>query len=251
MISVSIVCFNEDKKIEDCLISLSGFADEIVVVDLGSTDGTEKIAQKFGAKIFHNEFVPFVELVRNYAISKTTGDWILILDPDERVTDSLKNKLKQVIQEDQFVAVNIPRKNIFFNKWISHSNWWPDKHVRFFKKGKVRWTSEIHVYPKVDGNTLELPAKEELAIVHFGYNSVKDFIDRQSRYSEVEAQNLFDQGIRFSWFNFFWKPFREFLVRFVKHLGFMDGFLGFSLTYLMMIYQIEVQIKLWEMENKK
>ena len=145
MISVSIVCFNEDKKIEDCLISLRGFVDEIVVVDLGSTDDTEKIAQKFGAKIFHHEFAPFVELVRNYAISKTTGDWILILDPDEKVTDSLKNKLKQVIQEDLFAAVNIPRKNIFFDKWIKYTNWWPDRHVRFFKKGKVKWTSKIHV----------------------------------------------------------------------------------------------------------
>lgn len=250
MISVSIVSFNEADKLNNCLKSVADFADEIVVLDLNSSDGTQKICQKYKAKIFKHRLVPFVELIRNDAISKTNEDWILVLDPDEQLGDSLKKRLKEIIKDDKYDAVNIPRKNIFFGHWISHTNWWPDRQIRFFKKGKVEWSDKIHVYPKVSGKILNLETKEDLAITHFGYESVTLFLDRQNRYSTVEAENLYQEGARFSWKLFFWKPAREFLVRFVSHLGFLDGFHGFALTFLMMIYQLQVMIKLWERQKK-
>jgi hypothetical protein len=173
------------------------------------------------------------------------------LDTDERVGPSLWKGLKDVIKEDKYVAVNIPRKNIFFGRWIAHTNWWPDRHIRFFKKGKVFWDDKIHVYPKVYGSILDLPAREDLVIIHRGYDSIQQFIDRQNRYSNIEANNLYKAGVRFSWSLFFWKPAREFLVRFIRHAGFLDGLWGFALTYLMMIYQVAVMIKLWELERQK
>lgn len=251
MISAVLVCFNEAKSIERCLESLSGFATEIVIVDLGSTDQSKDIYRKYGVKIFYHALVPFVEEVRNYAISKATKDWVLVLDPDEVVPEKLKLKLKQIVSEDKFTAVNIPRKNIFFGKWIKHTNWWPDKHIRFFKKGKVEWKEIIHSYPEVEGEILNLDAKEELALAHFGYDSISEFMNRQNRYSVIEAENLFSKGIRFSWLLFFWKPKREFLVRYIRHAGFLDGFYGFALTFLMMVYQFQVMIKLWELERQK
>lgn len=251
MISAVLVCFNEEKKLDKCLSSLKDFADEIVVLDLGSTDKSLAICEKYNAKIFKHEFVPFVELVRNFAISRATGDWVLVLDPDEVIRDNLKDTLKQIILKEKYTAVNIPRKNIFFGKWIAHSNWWPDKHVRFFKNGFVKWSEKIHQYPEVSGDVLNLEAKEDLAIEHFGYQSISEFMDRQNRYSTIEAENLYARGVRFSWKYFFWKSCREFLVRFIKHLGFLDGFYGFALTYLMMIYQLKVMVKIWEMEQKR
>lgn len=250
MISVSLVSFNEADKLNNCLKSVADFADEIIVLDLNSSDDTQKVCQKYKAKIFKYKFVPFVELVRNHSISKANGDWILILDPDEQLSDSLKNKLKEIIKDDKYDAVNIPRKNIFFGHWISHTNWWPDRHIRFFKKGKVEWSDRIHAYPKVRGKILNLEAKENLAIMHFGYESITQFIDRQNRYSTIEAENLYQEGARFSWKLFFWKLAREFLVRFVNHLGFLDGFHGFALTFLMMVYQLQVMIKLWERQRR-
>lgn len=250
MISAVVVCFNEESKLNNCLRSLEDFVGEMVVVDLGSTDKSVSIAKKFKAKIYHHKFVPFVELVRNYAISKVSGDWIFILDPDEDISDNLKDQLKELEKENRFVAVNIPRKNIFFGRRIKHSNWWPDYHVRFFKKGKVSWSGKIHIYPHVFGNTLQLEADENLAIIHHGYDNVGEFVDRQNRYSEIEAEQRFKEGERFSWVNFFWWPFREFLVRFVRHAGFLDGFYGFALTFLMMLYKIEVLVKLWEQEKR-
>lgn len=251
MISVVLVNFNEAKKLERCFKSLAGFADEIVVLDLGSTDGSVEICKKYKAKVFRHDFVPFVEKVRNYAVSKTQGGWILVLDPDEMISEILKEKLKQIVSEDIYQAVNIPRKNIFFGHWITHTNWWPDKHVRFFKKGQTKWGDKIHQYPEVSGKILDLENREDLAIRHFGYETVAEFLDRQNRYSAIEVENLYTEGVRFSWSSFFWQPAREFLVRFIKHAGFLDGFYGFALTVLMMIYQLQVMIKLWELERKK
>lgn len=250
MISTVVVTYNEGNLLKDCLKSVLA-CDEIVVVDLGSSDETKQVVEKYGARIYFHKRVDYVELVRDFAISKAKGDWILVLDPDERITESLWTKLKGVVEENKYAAVNIPRKNIFFGRFIAHSNWWPDKHIRFFKKGAVLWNDKIHVYPKVYGGVLDLPAREDLAIIHYGYDSIQQFINRQNRYSTIEANNLYEAGVRFSWSLFFWKPAREFLVRFIRHLGFLDGFYGFALTFLMMIYQMEVMIKLWELEKQK
>lgn len=249
MISTVIVTYNSEQVLEDCLKSVEKESDQIVILDLGSVDKTVEIAKKYKAEIKTHEKVEYVEKVRDYAISKADGDWILILDPDERMTEDLWIKLKQVVAEDKYQAVNIPRMNIFFGKWIAHTNWWPDIQVRFFKKGTVSWEDKIHSFPKVRGDIFEIPSKEELAIVHFGYKTIEEFLERQNRYSEIEAKNLFDQKIKFSWFYFFWRPIREFLVRYVKHMGFLDGFYGFSLTFLMMVYQLQVMVKLRELEK--
>ncbi|MEK7616855.1 MAG: glycosyltransferase family 2 protein [Patescibacteria group bacterium] len=250
MISAVIVTYNEAnneaKTLKNCLSSITGYVDEIVVVDLGSNDDSVKIAKQYQAKIFTHKKVDFVEKVRDFAVSKAQGDWILVLDPDEIITPTLWKKFKEIASEGKFEAVNIPRKNIFFGRFIKHTNWWPDNHVRFFKNGSVKWNDKIHVYPKVYGRVLDLPAIEDLAIIHRGYDSIQQFIDRQNRYSSVEADNLYNEGGRFSWTSFFWWPAREFLVRFIKHQGFLDGFYGFSLTYLMMVYKIMVLVKLWE-----
>lgn len=250
MISTVIITYNEEAVLQDCLESVAKESDEIVVIDLGLTDKSLDLAKEFKAKIFTHQKVDYVEKVRDFAVSKAKGEWVLVLDPDERMTSVLWDRLKKIIQEDQYTAVNIPRKNIFFGKWIAHTNWWPDKHTRFFKKGAVSWNDKIHHYPLVEGRVLDLPAKENLAIEHYGYSSVEQFINRQNRYSTIEALNLFNLGERFSWVKLFWKPLREFLVRFIRHLGFLDGFYGFALTFLMMVYQLQVMIKLKERERR-
>ncbi len=251
MITAVLVNFNEAEKLRQCFKNLADFADEIVVVDLGSTDQSMSVCKEYGVKVFEHEFVTFVEKVRNFAVSKAAGEWILVLDPDETLSRELKDKLKQVSLEGQYQAVNIPRKNIFFGRWIAHTNWWPDKHVRFFKKGQVSWSNKIHKYPEVSGKVLDLEARENLAIIHFGYETVSGFLERQNRYSTIEAENLFSQGARFSWVSFLWKPKREFLVRFIRHAGFLDGFHGLALTILMMVFQLQVMVKLWELERQE
>jgi len=245
-ISVVINTHNEADKLKDCLQSVKDWVDEIVVVDMESTDETRKIARNFNAKIYKEKLVPYVELIRNQSVNKANSDWALVLDPDERISANLAKELKKIVKEDKFEVVNIPRKNIIFNKWIRHTNWWPDRQIRFYKKGRVVWPEKIHQYPQVKGKVLDLPAKEELAIEHLNYENISQFLSRQNRYSEILAQNYFDEGQRFSWFNFFWRPTRIFLQRYLRHAGFLDGFHGLSLSYLATLSQMATEIKLWE-----
>lgn len=249
MISAIIINLNQLNELEECLKSIRDFADEIILIDLKSNDRSIELAKKYGAKIYSHQRVEYVELVRNYSVSKASNEWVLILDPDEKLGEELKKRLKDIAGENKYQAVNIPRKNIFFDRWIKHTNWWPDKHIRFFKKNTITWEEKIHSYPKVKGKIYQLPVSENLAIIHKGYESFSEFIKRQNRYSSIDAQNRFDIGIRFSWINFVWWPMREFLVRFIKHLGFLDGLLGFYLVFLMMVYQMIVVVKMWEIEH--
>jgi glycosyltransferase involved in cell wall biosynthesis len=251
MISAVITTYNEAQLLNTCLESIQDFVEEIVIIDLESQENIKDVASKYKARFYSHPKVEYVELVRNFGISKAANEWVLILDPDEQISKKLSDELKKIASTDQYAAVNIPRKNIFFNRWVRHTNWWPDKHVRFFKKGKVSWSNKIHEYPSVDGKIYEIPAQENLAISHFGYKNVKDFFDRQNRYSTIEAQNRIDKGEGFSFINLVWWPTREFLARYIKHLGFLDGMVGFELVLLMMIYKTSVVVKMWEIKNIK
>ena len=250
-ISVVINTYNEADKLQGCLMSARPLADEIVVVDMGSEDNSAKVAEKFGAQVYQEKLVPYVELIRNQSVNKAKSDWVLVLDPDERVSVGLIKELKRIVNENKYEVVNIPRKNIIFGKWIRHTNWWPDRHTRFFKKGKVKWNDEIHLYPEIKGRVLEIPTKEELAIEHLNYETVSQFLSRQNRYSEILAQNYFDEGQHFSWFNFFWRPKRIFLQRYFRHAGFLDGFHGLALSILASLSQLATEIKLWEKTHPK
>jgi len=249
-ISSVIVCYNEAQKLENCLESLTDWVDEIVIVDMGSTDATMILAEKFGAKIYKEKLVPYVELIRESSIAKAKNEWVLVIDPDERIPKSLSSKLKLLPEKGNFEAVNIPRKNIIFGKWIKHTNWWPDYQIRFFKKGRVTWPSQIHCYPRVSGKIVNLPKEENLAIEHFNYQTVSDFLKRQNRYSDAEASNLFACGKRFSYFNLCWRPTRVFLQRYFRHLGFLDGFAGLALSFLSSYSQLALEVKLWEKTKK-
>jgi glycosyltransferase involved in cell wall biosynthesis len=238
MLSAVIVTLNEADKLEECLESIQDFVDELVVVDLESTDNVREVAKKFGAKLVEHKRVSYVEKIRNFSIEQCKGEWVLILDPDEQLSGKLGTQLKQVVQENKYVAVNIPRKNIFFGSWIAHTNFWPDKHLRFFKKKNIDWPDRIHTYPKLDGEILEV------AIIHYGYDSYGDFIKRQLRYSSVEAKNRVAAGEKFSLVQLFWRPVREFLARFIKHQGYLDGVNGVFLVFWLMVYWVLVEIKM-------
>lgn len=134
MISATIVTYNEAAQLQKCLKSIHNWVDEIVIVDLGSTDDTKRIAKKFSCRVVSHRFVPYVEMVRNFAIDQCTGDWILILDPDEFITQNLRKSLQKFSKENPSGVLHIPRYNIFFGKWIEHSNFWPDYQTRFFSK---------------------------------------------------------------------------------------------------------------------
>jgi (heptosyl)LPS beta-1,4-glucosyltransferase len=248
-ISAVLTVRNEEKKIAACLESVK-WADEIVVVDDESTDNTSKIARKYTENVYQHKSVGYVEPVRNFAISKAHGEWILILDADERVQESLVKKLREISHlESNARVVAIPRKNIIFGKWMQHTGWWPDHQIRFFKKGSIIMPEEIHKKPDVKGEVLQLDAKEAYSITHHHYETISEFLVRMNRYTDIEAKEFLKSGREFVWTDFISKPFNEFLSRFFARSGYKDGLHGLVLAFLQAVSMFVVSLKIWEQKG--
>ena len=175
MEKISVVISVVDQEVSAlprALSSVVKIASEIILIDMTSSDKLFEIAREFHAKVYKHNLVPYVEIVRNLGITKAEGKWILILDPDEKVSNELVAKIKRIILHKEADYYRLPRKNIIFGKWIKHSRWWSDHNVRFFKKDMVTWTETIHGVPITQGDGLDLEPKEELAIVHHHYDSI-------------------------------------------------------------------------------
>src|SRR3990167_11176741 len=174
LLSVVVSVFNGEDVLDDCLKSAS-FADEIIVINNSSLDRTEKIACKYTDKIFTRPNNSMLNINKNFGFSKASGDWILSLDADERITPELQKEILSTINHELSTASGywIPRKNIIFGKWIEHTGWYPDHQLRLFKKGKGKFP-EVHVHEmiKVEGS------KEYLLghIIHRNFETVSQFL---------------------------------------------------------------------------
>ena len=243
-LSVVISAFNEEKKIEDCLKSVS-FADEIIFIDNSSTDSTSKIAKKHTSKVFVKENNPMLNVNKNFGFSKASEEWILSLDADERVSEKLREEIKLAISDSQLITSGywIPRKNIIFGKWIEHTGWYPDYQLRLFKKGKGRFEEEhVHEMIKLEGKTDKL----ESTIVHHSYENVSHFLKKTLLYTENEADQLIKKGYSFSWQDSIRFPTKEFVSRFFARDGYKDGLHGLVLSLLMAFYHLLVFVSIWE-----
>jgi (heptosyl)LPS beta-1,4-glucosyltransferase len=250
-ISVVVNVKNEAENLNRCLKSIKNFADEIIVVDMHSSDDSVSIAQSYGAKVFQYRVMKFVEPARNYALSKATGKWIMLLDPDEMLPKSLKIELLKITQRTDIDYVRIPRKNMIFGKWIRHSNSWPDYLIRFFKKGMVIWKKEIHSQPETKGNGLTLMDSEKLSIKHYNYTSVVQFVYRAIRYSGIQADELRVADYKVKTSDFLLKPIQEFNSRFFAAEGYKDGIHGLVFSILQAFAIALVYIRLWEKQGAK
>ncbi len=249
-ISVVINTLNEEKNLPNCLKSVKNLADEIVVVDMESDDNTVKIAKKFGAKVYsHKRTGGYVEPARNFALSKATGDWILLLDADEEISKTLENKLKNIIENPEADYYRLPRKNIIFGKWIKHSSWWPDHNIRFFKKNFVVWNELIHSVPTTQGKGLDLETSENFAIIHHNYQSIDQFVERLNRYTSRQAEGLIKAGYKFSWPDIISKPSKEFAGRYFASEGYKDGIHGLALALLQSFSELVLYLKVWQQEK--
>jgi glycosyltransferase involved in cell wall biosynthesis len=246
-LSAVISTFNSATVLEDCLKSLS-FADEIVVVDHKSLDETVKIAKKYTKHVFSQTNNPQeIDLQKNFGFEKATGDWILSVDADERVSEALSREINEAIQSDSgFSAYRMPRKNIIFNKWIEHSIWWPDYQLRLFKKDKGRYTkAKVHQNIEIDGTIGEL--KEPLD--HQNYQSISQYLSKMDQYTENEANSFVSQNVHFLWIDIIRMPISDFLKTFFLQEGYKDGLHGLVLSVLQGFYMFLVVTKVWEKQG--
>ena len=255
LISVVMNTLNNADKIARSLKSVQKLADEIVVVDMYSDDDSRKIAKKYGAKVyFHKKTGGYVEPARNFAISKATGKWVLILDTDEVVPRSLAERLKQIAldpEKKDLDCVLIPRKNLIFGKWMENARWWPDYLPRFFRRGKVEWPKQIHQQPKLnDKNIFTLPDVEKMALIHHNYENLDQFLDRNRIYSRVRAMELIkEKNYKLGYKDLLIEPLNEFLSRFFSGEAYRDGLHGLALSLLQAWTVLLTYLKVWEESN--
>jgi glycosyltransferase involved in cell wall biosynthesis len=226
MLSVVIITLNEETKIRDCLESVK-WADEIIVVDGYSQDKTMEVAREYTPKIHQREFTGFGEQ-KNFALSKASGDWILSIDADERVTPELQEEIGRTLDNPKACGYYMPRKSYFANKWIKHCGWWPDYVLRLFRSDRGRFSDRlVHEAVKVDGQTRKLDNPLE----HHPFSSVSDFIKKVDEYTAPGAQVMIAEGKNCSC----WSAVSHSTLAFVKtyflKMGILDGWMGLVIAY--------------------
>lgn len=249
-VSAVITTCDEQDYIEDCLKSVN-WVDEIVIVDLESTDDTVDICRKYTDKIFTHPRVPFVELVRQFCIDKATGDWILVLDPDERVSPELADTLRGISSSEGIASVyEIPFRTWMFGRQINWGGWGQTKHIRFFRRGAVTWPPEVHARPTPNATVYPLDNSAGY-IEHLNYRDIYHFVSKLNRYTNAEAIRLRDNGRPFHWLKLFYQPTKVFYTYYVRNKGYRDGLLGLMLALLMAFYTQVSYMKLWELYDRE
>jgi glycosyltransferase involved in cell wall biosynthesis len=193
-ISACIVCRDEADRLGACLESVA-WADEVVVCDLGSTDGSADLARSHGARVIRHPPSPIVEPVRNVVADAATGEWILAVDPDERVTPGLAAALRRAAQRDDVDAVVLPRMNYDFGYPASSPLQRYEPQLRMYRRSAVRWPAFPNALPQVDEARLaRLAARDDAVLVHDRNRTIPEAIDRVRRYAPAQARAMIEAG---------------------------------------------------------
>ncbi|MBN9286600.1 MAG: hypothetical protein BGO43_06035 [Gammaproteobacteria bacterium 39-13] len=225
-LSVIVITKNEAHNITDCISSVS-FADEVIIFDSGSTDGTPDICKKLNAKVTITPDWPGDGPQKNRALKQASGEWVLCLDADERLSPQLVNEIKATIQNTPFNAFDIPYQSTYCGKLIRFGDWRGESHVRLFRRGKAQFSENIvHCRLVVEGKT----GKLKHAIIHHPFHHLSAMLYKLNDYSNESAKSLFARGKKASLWTALshgiWSFFRGYLLK----CGFLDGREGFILA---------------------
>lgn len=243
-LTVAIIAMNAESQIGACLESV-GFADEIVVVDSGSTDATAEIARRHGARVEHKDWMGFGRQ-KQHAVSIASNDWVLCLDVDERVTDRLARSIRSALADGKYHAWRMARRNRFLGRWLGHGEGYPDWSVRLFHRAHAGWSNdEVHeaVLTTTDVGRLDGD------LLHESAEDVATYVSKQNRYTTLHAQALFRQGVRASYWRLVTSPLARFVKFYVLRLGFLDGGPGFAHIVIGCNNSFHKYLKLIELEK--
>jgi glycosyltransferase involved in cell wall biosynthesis len=244
-LSATIITRNEEARIGDCLESVR-WADEIIVVDTGSADRTLEMCHKYTPHVYSRPWEGYAP-AKNAALELATGDWILSLDADERVSDGLHAEVA-ALQRQPIVNLAdgyaIPRRNYLWGRWLRYGGLYPDDQIRLFKRGKGAFKARrVHESVAIDGRVERL----QHPIEHHSYQGLGDVIQRLDRYTDLAALDLHEQGQPFRVTALLLRPVGRFLRNYVLRQGFRDGIPGLimAVSYAYSVFVREA--KLWEM----
>jgi len=233
-LSVAIAVFNEEENLDSCLRSIALIADEIIVVDGGSTDKTVDLAKKFNAKIIRTTNPAIFHINKQKALDACNGNWILQLDADEVVPESLKNEILKIIENSsgEYNGYYIPRRNYFWGHAMKKGGLYPDYVIRLIKNKKAHFPCKsVHEQIAVEGivGYLEFP------LDHFSYRTTKDYWKKADSYTTLTAMEMKKSNVLptfATWFRcVIVKPIHTFVSIYIRHKGFMDGWYGFVFAY--------------------
>lgn len=227
-LSAIVITRNEAHNLHDCLQSMQGLVDEIIVVDSQSTDATVSIAQQHGAKVSQPADWPGFGPQKNRALDLATCDWVFSIDADERVTPELADEIKKVLQANSSgVAYKVPRLSWYCGKFIHHAGWQPDHVLRLFRRGDARFSNDL-VHERVIPSTAVRELKS--CLLHYSFLNFSQVLDKVDRYSTASALQMFKNGKKSSLkkavLHGFWSFFRTYFIR----RAFLDGSQGFALA---------------------
>jgi glycosyltransferase involved in cell wall biosynthesis len=221
-VSVCLITLNEEENLPRALASLTGIADEIVVVDAGSTDRTELIAHEFGARFFSRTWTNYAEQ-KNFAAARAANQWILSIDSDEEVSSVLHTSLLDwKRRKPNHTVYELSRRTWYLGAWIKHSGWYPDFQRRLYHRDAAQFSGIIHESLRFDGKLGRLRGD----LLHYTVRSVSEHQDNVEKYSTLAAQRMYAEGKRnwrgAYWFAAPWSWFHNFVLR----GGFLDGYRG-------------------------
>jgi glycosyltransferase involved in cell wall biosynthesis len=220
-LSVIIPTYNEIDYIEDAVKSVS-FADEIIVIDSYSTDGTKEKAISLGCSVLERKFDNFSNQ-KNHAISSATSDWVLFLDGDERVTQKLRLEILSVIKSDKHSGYKISFPHFYMNRFLYHK---VDRVVRLVKNKNIKFTGDVHEKLYVEGSIGTL----KNFMIHYTYKGLFHLLDKKDSYAWFQANTSFKKGKKATYFHLIFKPFYRFFSSYILKRGFMDGVPGLALA---------------------
>ena len=228
-LTVVIITFNEEKNIERCLSSVKKIADQILIVDSGSTDNTLTLAEGFGATVVHQPFLGYIEQ-KNFSLEAAPEGYLLSLDGDESLSPELEDAIlteKQKGFTGDLYMMN--RRNWFIDRWIMHGTWYPDTKLRLIKKGAAKWGG-LNPHDKLVPLNDQPPIHLRGDILHHTFLTMDDYVHQINRFSTISAQAMYERGRRATILNILFNPFLAFIKSYLLAGGLRDGFVGYVIA---------------------
>lgn len=244
-LSVYMITFNNSATVAKALESVAGWADEVIVVDSHSPDGTADIASKYTGQVLQFDTTDMREKYQ-YAQDQCRNRWVLFIDADEWLTDAFRKEAEEILgsgsQEDGYMA---DRRNIYLGREIRHGGWYPDREIRLYRKDRGGWQGGIHARVHVNGKVGHMRNH----YLHSPYADTAHQLRTIDRYSEAYARDLITAGRRFHLANMILRPVYRFFRDYIFKMGFLDGIPGIIIMASTMYYVFMKQARLWEMEK--
>jgi glycosyltransferase involved in cell wall biosynthesis len=244
-LSAVIITLNEERALPKCLQSVE-FVDEIIVVDSGSTDRTCEIAQQMEGRVIQQDWLGYGRQ-KQFAVEQAEHDWVLCLDADEWISDELRASIISTLEKPGYHAYQFPRCNRFMGRWLRHGEGYPDYNLRLYHRAYAHWSDDpVHEHVKPDTSVGKLPGD----LMHESEEGLESYLEKQNRYSSLQAKILFEQGVKPSIMKILISPAFRFVKFYLVRGGWRDGVPGLVHVSVGCFNTYMKNVKLWALVRR-